>query len=158
MGEATGLAGGQRLHEEAACVCPRQLGRWLQSLGAQRGRLATGSERDVLRQLVLAFLLLFLLLVWGTRTRPGSARGGGATRPPHGAPAAASSTPASLYAAPWTLALGRGTLYLPLSGSRGFSEVARLANWKEGRGEGMRVLPTGTPPVPSADPPCAPRP
>lgn len=74
-GEAAGLAGGQRLHEEATRVCPCQLGRRLQGVRPQRGRLAAGRQRDVLRQLVLALLLLFLLLIWGTQSSPDSAWG-----------------------------------------------------------------------------------
>lgn len=50
-----------------------------------------------------------------------------------------------------TWALGGDRPRLPLSGSRGFSEVARLANWKE-RGKKVWVPARGAPPAPSALP------
>lgn len=145
-GEAAGLAGGQRLHEEATRVCPCQLGRRLQGVRAQRGRLAAGRQRDVLRQLILALLLFLLLFVWGTQRRPDSARGGRAPRAP---PAPPPSPPPCLQLLGSAPRQRHAPPRLPLSGSRGFSEVVRLANCKEAR-QGVRVPPRGPPPAPSA--------
>lgn len=148
-GEAAGLAGGQRLHEEASRIRPRQLGRRLQGLRAQSRRFAASSQRDVLWQFVLALLFLFLLLVWGTRIRPSSVwvaapQGPGQRLPSSPTPVHHLPDPGQEHASP---------TFVRVQGIQRGGQVGEL----KGK-ERVRDLAKGCPAHTLSTPPLAPRP